>query len=191
MAFSLSMLCLILYHYNTPKNYAWCNICGICFVNIRISTCFDSSLVIPRVYSRFKVISFSKMFIHFTSINVTLAISASHLASHSHTHTYITYQPLHVSRELLVSPSRVAHESLVCNSWALVTLRLNCTVCYGSLYRGMHIRSSFLTFTFSSSHFTCRGGFRGPKGVSGPPSKIFYLYVTATINNIKISFNDV
>ena len=31
----------------------------------------------------------------------------------------------------------------------------------------------------------------GAKGASAPPSKFFYLYVTATINSIKISFNDV
>ena len=31
------------------------------------------------------------------------------------------------------------------------------------------------------------GGSRGPV----PPSKLFYLYVTATINSMKISFNDV
>ena len=33
-----------------------------------------------------------------------------------------------------------------------------------------------------------KGGFRGG---SSPPSKVFYLYVTATINIMKISFNDV
>ena len=32
----------------------------------------------------------------------------------------------------------------------------------------------------------------GAKGASAPPpSNIFYLYVTATINSMKISFNDV
>ena len=31
----------------------------------------------------------------------------------------------------------------------------------------------------------------GAKGASAPPSKIFYLYVTATVNSMKISFNDV
>ena len=31
----------------------------------------------------------------------------------------------------------------------------------------------------------------GSNGASVPPSKIFYLYVTATINSMKISLNDV
>ena len=39
---------------------------------------------------------------------------------------------------------------------------------------------------------TCRDGFRGGgKGPVPPPSNFFYLYVTATINSKKISFNDV
>ena len=31
----------------------------------------------------------------------------------------------------------------------------------------------------------------GAKEASAPPSKIFYLHVTSTINSMKISFNDV
>ena len=37
-----------------------------------------------------------------------------------------------------------------------------------------------------------RGRFKGgPRRPVPPPSKIFYLYVTATINSKKFSFNDV
>ena len=34
-----------------------------------------------------------------------------------------------------------------------------------------------------------RDGFMGPRGPV-PPSNFVYLYVTATLNNVKISFND-
>ena len=38
--------------------------------------------------------------------------------------------------------------------------------------------------------YLARGGFGGAGGPV-PPFKIFYLHVTATINSMKISFNDV
>ena len=36
-----------------------------------------------------------------------------------------------------------------------------------------------------------KGGFRGRPREPVPPFKNFYLYVTATINNMNITFNDV
>ena len=65
------------------------------------------------------------------------------LASHSHTHAYLTRKSLkccsrvnhrllasclRVARGSLASGSRDAHMSLMCNSQALITLRLSCTV---------------------------------------------------------------
>ena len=43
------------------------------------------------------------------------------------------------------------------------------------------------TYMFLVLAGTDLGGSRGPV----PPLKTFYLYVTATINSMKISFNDV
>ena len=39
--------------------------------------------------------------------------------------------------------------------------------------------------------FLLRGGFRGGQGIQFPPLNIFYLHVTATIQSMKNSFNDV
>ena len=46
------------------------------------------------------------------------------------------------------------------------------------------------TMRLLCSSIYIRGGFRGPRGPV-PPLQIFFTYNTATINSMKISFNDV
>ena len=96
------------------------------------SHCSGLSHILPTSCSLFCDESLYNFYsLHIRQCNI---LPASHLllASHLHTHAYLTHKLLtyclRVAHKSLVSCSRVAHESLTCNSWALVTLQLSDTI---------------------------------------------------------------